>query len=96
VGDPFGVPTKTYYLEVLKNQSVGPSGYVSQSKNKLALSQSRKYFKNAVSRIKVPRYDLPCISIGLGESSRFTNVQPDLFLMIVIYSSIGGSLFSQV
>ena len=36
-----------------------------------------------MSRIRVPWYDLPCISNGLSEASRFTNVLPDLFLKMM-------------
>ena len=59
---------------------VSPSVRVSQSKNSMVLSQPKKYFKNSVSRIIVPQYDLPCITLGLGEAGRFTNVLPNLFL----------------
>ena len=60
--------------------AASPSVWVSNSKNIMVLSQPRKYFKISESRQIVPQYNRPCITPGLGEASRFTNVQPNLFL----------------
>ena len=68
---PFFFPLGFWGLNI---RSVSQSVSGSPSKNKRVLSQPRKYLKNSVSRLRVPRYDLPCISTGLSEASRFTNV----------------------
>ena len=59
---------------------VSPSVRVSQSKNVMASSQPKKYFKNSESRIIVPQYDHPYITLGFGEGSGLTNMLPNLFL----------------